>query len=238
MKDYIMDAYVRRARLHPALIVALPGALAVLAWFPDASVTGGMLWSLVAWCGGTTLIAQVARDAGKGKEPGLYALWDGKPTTQLLRHSNSANRILLGRRHDKLRTLLPEIHIPTAGEELADPARADETYEACVQFLRDNTRPRDQFPLVFESNCEYGFRRNLWGMKPVGVALAVGSAIAIAARIYTEAGSSIEPEPIRVVSMGVVIVLVAGWLFWFTPAWVKTTADAYAERLLGALEKL
>ena len=238
MKNYIMDPYVRRARLQPALIVALPLALAVLTWFPDVSVTVGTVWSLVAWCGGTTLIAQVARDAGKGKEPGLYALWGGKPTTRLLQHVKSANRVLLGRRHDKLRALLPEVHIPTAEEEVADPARAVETYEACVQFLRDNTRPHEQFPLVFEANCEYGFRRNLWGMKPIGVALAVGSAIAIAARSYLEADSIIEPEPVRIVSMGVVVVLVAGWVLWFTPSWVKLTADAYAERLLGALEKL
>ena len=180
IKDYIMDPYVRSARLQPALLVALPVALGILAWFPDASVITGPLWGLVAWCGGTALVAQVARDAGKAKEPSLFARWGGAPAIRLLRHRSSANRVVLRRRHHKLRGLLPDVHIPTEEEEAADPARADETYEACVQFLRDSTRPREQFSLVFQANCEYGFRRNFWGMKPLGVALAVGSAVAIA----------------------------------------------------------
>ena len=238
IKDYIMDPYVRSARLQPALLVALPVALGILAWFPEASVIAGPLWGLVAWCGGTALVAQIARDAGKAKEPSLFARWDGTPATRLLRHRSSANRVLLRRRHHKLRGLLADVHIPTAEEEVADPARADETYEACVQFLRDSTRPRQDFPLVFQANCEYGFRRNFWGMKPLGVALAVGSAAAIAARLYLDVRSNVVLEPTRVVSMCVVGVLAAGWLLWFTPSWVRLTADAYAERLLGALEKL
>ena len=135
------------------------------------------------------------RDAGKAKEPGLFTRWGGAPATRLLRHRSSANRVLLRRRHHKLRGLLPDVHIPTVEEEVADPARADETYEACVQFLRDSTRPREQFPMVFQANCEYGFRRNFWGMKPLGVALAVGSAVAIAARLYLDLRSNVVLEP-------------------------------------------
>ena len=238
MKDYLMDPYVRSARLQPALLVALPVALGVLCWYPDASLIAGTLWGLVAWCGGTALIAQVARDAGKSKEPGLYARWGGKPTTRLLRHSNSTNPVLLQRRHDKLRRLLPDTHIPTAQEETADPARADLSYDACIQFLRDSTRSRERFPLVFQANFEYGFRRNFWGMKPLGVTLAIASAIAIGARLYLDVHLDLAPESTHAVSMGVVGVLGAGWLFWFTPTWVRLTADAYAERLLGALEEL
>ena len=238
MKDYLMDPYVRSARLQPALLVALPVALGVLSWIPDASVITGTLWGLVAWCGGAALIAQVARDAGKRKEPGLYTRWGGKPTTRLLRHVNSGNPVLLRRRHDKLRRLLPDTHIPTAEDEVADPAGADQGYDACIQFLRDSTRARDRFPLIFQANCEYGFRRNFWGMKPLGATFAIVSAIAIGARLYLDLRLNVGPEPIRVVGMGVVVVLGAGWLFWFTPSWVRLTADAYAERLLGSLEDL
>lgn len=238
MKDYLMDPYVRSARLQPALLVALPVALGVLCWYPDASVIAGTLWGLVAWCGGTALVAQVARDAGKRKEVGLYACWGGKPTTRLLRHTDSDNPVLLQRRHDKLRRLVPDTRIPTAEGEVADPVQADQAYDACIQFLRDSTRSRERFPLVFQANCEYGFRRNFWGMKPLGVTLAIASAIAIGARLYLDFRLELGPEPTRVVSAGVAVVLGVGWLFWFTPSWVRLTADAYAERLLGALEEL
>ena len=238
MKDYLMDPYVRGARLQPALLVALPVALGVLCWFPDASVFAGTLWGLVAWCGGTALIAQVARDAGKRKETDLYARWGGKPTTRLLRHNDSDNPVLLQRRHDKLRRLLPDTRIPTAEEEVADPVRADQSYDACIHFLRNSTRSRERFPLVFQANCDYGFRRNLWGMKPLGATLAIASALAIGARLYLDVHLDIGLEPARLVSAGVTLVLGVGWLFWFTASWVQLTADAYAERLLGALEEL
>ena len=85
MKSYFMDPYVRRARPQLALLVALPVALAVLAGFPAESAVASAVWSLVVWSGGTTLIAHAARDPGKAREPKLFALWGGKPTTRLAR---------------------------------------------------------------------------------------------------------------------------------------------------------
>jgi hypothetical protein len=40
-------------------------------------------------------------------------------------------------------------------------------------------------------------------------------------------------------AVGVINFLVLlAWIFWITPNWVKLTADAYADRLLGALSSL
>lgn len=237
MKEYFLDPYVRRARLHPALLVALPAALAVLAWFPSEAAAAGVVWSVIVWSGGTALIAQVARDLGKAKEPKLFALWGGKPTTRMLRHRHFPNRVLLDHRHRKLAALLPGIRIPSAAEETADPSTADNVYEACTTFLLEKTRRRDQFPLVFEANCEYGFRRNLWGMKVVALPLALGSAAAVGVLWYQRAAGS-SPDAVSVAAGVAILLLLVGWIVWFTPNWVRTTADAFAERLLGALENL
>lgn len=238
MKNYFLDPYVRRARLQPALLVALPVALAVFAWFPSEATVAGAVWSLVVWSGGTALIAQMARGPGRAKEPKLFALWRGKPTTRLLRHRDSRNRVLLEHRHNKLCALLPNVSIPSAAEEAADPAAADAAYETCTVFLLEKTRSREHFPLVFEANCDYGFRRNLWGMKPLAVLLATASAVAIGTLLYQDIAAGIRPQPVAVAGGAVVFALVVGWIGWFTPAWVKITADAFAERLLGALENL
>lgn len=238
MKEYFLDPYVRRARLHPALLVALPAALAVLVWFPTEAVAASAVWSVIVWSGGTALIAQVARDLGKAKEPQLFALWGGKPTTRLLHHRDSPNRVLLEHRHRKLATLLPAIRIPSAAEETADPSAADNIYETCTAFLLEKTRRRDQFPLVFEANCEYGFRRNLWGMKAVALPLALASAAAASVRSYQRISAGSSPDAVSVAAGVVILLLLVGWIVWFTPNWVRTTADAFAERLLGALENL
>jgi hypothetical protein len=234
----LSNAYVRRARLQPAMLVALPLGLATLAWSPGGVVGWSLVWSLFVFCGGTALMAQVARDRGKKKEPELFRSWGGKPTTRLLRHRDAPNKTLLGRRHQKLQRLVKGVKIPSVDEELADPGMADEVYEACTAFLLEKTRKKAEFPLVFEENCNYGFRRNLWGMKPLGASIALLGTLAVALLLILNHRSGVSPSPIVLVCAVLNLLLLLGWLIWFTPDWVRLAADAYAERLLAACEKL
>lgn len=234
----IKQPYVRRARLEPALIVALPLPVAILVWFPGGILGWGTLWSLIAWCGGTALLAQIARDNGKRKEPFLYQAWGGKPTTRMLRHRDAANKALLQRRHQKLQSVVPGIQIPTAAQEAADPEGADDTYDACTAFLLEKTRDTKKFSLLFEENCNYGFRRNLWGMKPMGIAVSFTGVVGVAVLAANGLLQATPPSPFTLVCGMVNGLLFFGWVWWITPAWVRLTADAYAERLLAACEIL
>lgn len=234
----LTNTYSRRARLRPAMIIALPLALATLAWFPKGILGWGTFWSLFVWCGGTALAAQVARDAGKRKEPELFRRWGGKPTTRLLRHRDSPNKIVLERRHRKLGVLLGGVAMPTTAGEASDPDNADHIYDACTALLLERTRDRKKYELLFEENCNYGFRRNLWGMKPLGVITSVAGVLSVAALITTDLRATIRPTPLAVVCGAIDLILLVGWLVWFTPEWVRIPADAYAERLLSACETL
>ncbi len=234
----ISNSYTRRARLQPAMLVALPLGLATLAWSPGGVAGWGLVWSLFVFCGGTALMAQVARDQGKKKEPALFRSWGGKPTTRLLRHRDAPNKILLSRRHQKLQRLVKGVKISTADEEMANLGMADDAYDACTAFLLEKTRKKDEFPLVFEENCNYGFRRNLWGMKPLGITTSLAGTAAIALLIGLNHRNGVGPSPIVLVCAVLNLFLLFGWLIWFTPNWVRITADAYAERLLAACEKL
>lgn len=234
----LSDTYVRRARLQPAMLVALPLALVVLAFSPSGLAGWGVLLSLFVWCGGTALLAQVARDRGKSKEPELHRAWGGRPTTRFLRHGNAPNKVLLSRRHKRLQLIVSGVRIPTADEERADPEGADQVYEACTAFLLEKTRSKEHFPLIFEENCSYGFRRNLWGLKPLGLLSSTAALAAIAVLFVRSYRTGTVPAPLCFVSAGMTAVLLLGWLTWFTPSWVKIAADAYAERLLAACENL
>jgi hypothetical protein len=241
LRDKLMlDKYTRHARLAPALIVALPLALATFAWFPDELTGQGFLWGLLVGGGATALLAQVSRDRGKRKEPDLFERWDGMPTTRFLRHRDAPNKVTLRRYHNKLEAAISDISMPSASEERADPSRADQTYETCVSFLREHARNRDEEPcrLVFEENCNYGFRRNLWGMKPMGISIASAGLIAVGIRA---AFTLMEGSVLHVTTLipaGAILVLLVGWTVWFTPEWVKDAAEAYAERLLATIEIL
>ena len=234
-----LDKYTVQARLLSALLVALPIGLATVAWFPDGVMGWGVVWGLVTWSGGTLLLAQFGRDAGKQKEPKLFESWGGKPTTRMLRHHDTTNAIMLERRHKKLKSLMRGVKLPTPEEEAADPRAADEVYEACGAFLREKTRDSKKFRLVFEENCNYGFRRNIWGMKPIGLAMtALGLAAIVAVPFLEPAARSEERLGLGAVTAGIDLFLVLGWLFVIKPGWVRLAAEAYAERLLEACERL
>ncbi len=233
------DEYERRARLTPALLVVLPLALATVAWFPTRFAGWAVFWAIVVGCGGTVLLAQLARDRGRQRQRKLFQSWGGSPTVLLLRHREASNKTTLMRWHRKLREMLPDVQVPSAEDELADPTQADEVYEAFGVLLREKTRDRTKFPLVFEENCNYGFRRNLWGMKSLGITGAIIGVVAIAVLLLlnTRVRQDSTP-PVAYVAGALDALLLIVWTALVTPAWVKTAADAYAMRLLSSCDHL
>ena len=236
---YIPDEYTRKARLYPVLIVALPLIVLAAALFPDGIPGGKMLSSLFMLCGGSMLFAQVGRDLGKRKEPWLFDLWGGKPTTRMLRHRDASNTEQLSVRHEALAHLCTPVRIPTAEEERVDSMRADKIYETCVGMLIERTRDKEKFHLLFEENCNYGFRRNLWGMKPLGITVSVVRLcviVILGLSMSLAADRQVTPDLYVYGIMSAIMLLM--WIRWITPQWVRVPGDAYAERLLGTIEVL
>jgi hypothetical protein len=237
--DFPLDRYTYQARLLPALITFTPLGFAVAVWFPGETSTWNWLGTLFISLGLAALLSQLGRDLGKRKESWLFQQWGQTPTTKVLSHRLSRlNSITLKRYHSKLQTLLPELKIPTASEEAQSPSTANRIYDSCVHFLREKTRDRKQFPIVFAENINYGFRRNLWALKAFGVPSSLsGIASCGLAIIHRWRGN---PSGLLLSIVGAVIsaVLLFLWLAVFNPDWVHIAADAYAERLLGSLENL
>jgi len=236
----IFDAYNIRARLAPMLLVLLPAALAGISWFPPEAK-----WqAAIAGVGGTlafgVLFAEMGRDLGKKKEQHLYKFWGGKPSTQLLSfRASNLNSLTLKRYHDILQRVRPDLRLPASEEaELADTASADKVYESCGDFLRRETRDKTKFPLLFEANISYGFRRNLWAMKPAAMGIGVISGAGCVIRAYTLAVSSGSAMPIPTISSVLILLLLVWWAARISPSWVKPIAFAYAEQLLEACQSL
>ncbi len=237
--DQGFDVYTRRARLTPALITILPMTWSLLLILPGELTVLGGLGSLIICCGGTALLVQIARDRGKHQENRLFARWDGKPTTVLLRHHNNPNPTRLHRRHRQLQSLVTDLRIPDASSEQADPIAADEVYEMYVKYLRDHTRDRDKFHLVFDENCNYGFHRNLWGLKRYAIGLALsGTAITGGLLIAQHYGWRSCNIPLAITLTALNFFLLLLWSFWVTPDRVKNAAYQYAKCLLDTCDQL
>jgi hypothetical protein len=232
--EALLDSYTRRARLQPAFLAILPIAIAVLVWFPKDLTEWGIFAALLTSAGGTALLARLVRDRGKRIEPKLFKLWGGKPTTVALRHRSTGNSVLLERRHRQLGRITG-IYVPRAFEENADPDGADATYDTCITALIERTRDRKRFPLLFEENCNYGFWRNLLGLRPIGFCTSLLGTIAIAFLVYRQ-GLVLNFK--TAIGGSINLALFLSWLFLIRQHAVRMAAESYRDRLLGTCEEL
>lgn len=235
----VSDTYERKARLYPALLLVAPVAVASIAIFSSRisavqSFTGALLV-----LGGAFLFAQLARDAGKKGEMILFAKWDGQPSVAIFRHRDARiNAVTKLRYHKKLASLVKEAKAPSIESESKYPADADSVYSAWSHYLRVHTRDTKKFSLLFHENISYGYRRNIWGLRPVGTALASLSLVACIVRAVSLFQSvGVVDEALLGASL-FALILLALWVFRFTADWVKIPADAYAARLAESTEVL
>lgn len=232
----LFDHYSFRARLQPALLTLLPAALAVFAWTGPGARWVSALWTLFGTAGGTFFLANVVRNRGRELEPALWSSWGGPPTTQLLRHTGPANPLLRERWHKQLSQVLGK-RFPTQQQEAVDSAGADDLYGAATRLLIDRTRDTKVYPLVYKENILYGFCRNLYGMKPTGVAVSLlGIVGSCGAWVWFWKFGTSQTAPFACAAGSAVLLI--WWLTIVKSSWVKQPALAYAERLLESTEKL
>ena len=229
------DVYSLRARTLPMFIALFPLATICAAWTPGVlSLATGAAGATVL--GGASFFAsQLARNAGKRREPYLWRLWGGSPTTQLLRHRDGGLNPHQKDRYHAILRRLGEV-VPTAQEEREDPRAADQRYDSCTRRLISLTRKQERFPLVFKENINFGFWRNLWALKPMGVTLALLALALCAAQVWPT-GPFPFAEP-GLVGGGIDVAILLVWIFWVSPDAVRIPAKAYAERLLEACTEL
>ena len=201
------------------------------AFIPSLRSLGGIAGGAIIESAFLFLIARIARDRGKRIQDRLYTKWGGKPTTAMLRHSDQRLDPITKDRYK--RTLAKSFNesFPTQQEESADPRGADQIYDSAVKALIEKRRGKT-YRLVFAENCNFGFVRNLLGLKPIGLCIsALGFGVGIVL-IWHHAAKIPNPSYIPLaVSVGVAFLLL-----FVTEASARRTAEAYAEVLLRTCE--
>lgn len=233
-----LDGYTFKARYLPAFVVIMPAWLAFALWFPPEKILEGVLASAAVTVTLGALLAQVGRDAGKKRQQALFKEWGGSPSLRALAYRYGViNPVTLARCHAALNKLVPSLNLPaTKAEEAADWKASKAKYESAGDYLRAATRDKEKFRLVYAENVNYGFRRNLWGMKPAGIAiaiLAICSTALHACRHYLTNGGV---EGLDVASLLVCVIMLTLWVTRFTKSWVRVMADEYASQLVAAAD--
>lgn len=163
----VFDPYNRRARVYPAVIAIVPIILSLVVLFSwdgfsvrNGFASAGVLVILYA-------LSDIARRRGKRIEPKLFAWLGGVPSERVLRCGDDTLDELSKERY---RAFLAEKlgrQPPGADEETSEPGAANVFYKAAGNWLRERTRDKDKFDILFYENISYGFRRNLLGLKSI-----------------------------------------------------------------------
>src|SRR4051812_35740763 len=89
---HFLDAYERKARLLPAMIVDLPLPVAAMAITSSTAPRYASLgWGVGLWASVLAGLAYMARAAGQRLERRLWASWGGPPATRWLRPWDAAH---------------------------------------------------------------------------------------------------------------------------------------------------
>lgn len=232
----MLDAYERRARLQPALIAASPLGLAVVAAGLAQHPVVDVLAAGALEVGATFILADLARRRGRAIEPDLWASWGGPPTTMALRHDGPTARERLGLAHAGLCRLVDGVDLPSAQDENDDPAGAIGRYEAATEAARNLLRADPLGVIIAAENRNYGFHRNLLGLRLVGslissFCLVAASIIGVAAAIT---GHGDAARRAAAAAFGAAAIL-GFWRLYVTPERVRWAADRYADAFIGAL---
>ena len=233
--EQITDRYQRVARLLPGLIVVLPVSVQVVSSIPLVLNLWGKLGALLVASGLPFAVAQAVRDRGRRLENELFAAWGGRPTEAMLSWSGSSTKASIRRRHALIEQHLG-IALPDQAAENNDPDGALAMYEVAVGALRERTRDRAMFPLLFHELINYGFRRNLLSLRSAGVTLTLLSAIATVTLSWTGLVPLGWKQQSALVAFD--CLWIAGWLRIVTSEWVRGAAETYARQLLDSLETI
>jgi nucleoside phosphorylase len=228
----VIDGYSIQARLTPLLISALPLLILGSVALPQLAVSERVvvLGLMVALC---PLFDQLARIRGRRSQSRTFEAWGGRPTTQILRWRGSESLVIQTRRHEAIERVTGT-RLPTAAEEEADPDTADQAYEAAVRMLRTLTA---EIRLVQAENRNYGFRRNLYGLRPWGY-LAILIGFLILGLWAWLSPSAMTELPVLGILAGVNLAQLAFLVAVVGEPWMREAAWTYAECLIDQVDRL
>ena len=234
----LLDPYDRKARLYPALLVMLVPVTTATLVAPVFSSQFAGLASLAVALGGLMLLSSLGREWGKRKEPQLFQEWGGTPTTlMLLRATTNLDHVTLDRYQRILETKIAGLKFLDPSNEAAEQPKAAAICESAVKWLREATRDSKKFALIFAENTNYGFRRNLLGVRPLAIVMCAVTLLATAFHSWLTSAGNL--SAITSQSWSSVVVACIGIVVWggvVNAEFVKTTAFAYASALLAACD--
>lgn len=239
-----IDVYALKTRVLPLIFAVAPLLVVGTFLIPSLSGVQSKVVGSLLGCALLFLLDQLGRDRGKAIEPSLFREWGGKPSVAMLRHRDGR---IDGQTKTRWRTFLESkargLVLATVAEEASSPARADEGYESATEWLLARTRDSVQFRLLHAENANYGFRRNLLGLRTYALGMDAMCFVVLLAWWWLNGGleSASELETLGIeffVCLVAVLAHLGVVLGVVRSNWVRVVAEEYGHRLLACCDDL
>lgn len=223
-----LDAYEVRARFAPAVGAVVPIVTLLVVGF---GVDGE--WVLALFTASVpvvvaVLVASLAREAGVSVQQRLWGADGISPVVELLRWRGGSSHVETEARHDVVRRATG-MTLPDEAAERDDPDEADGHYRLAQTELRRATAGGIH-PSLRRAVIQYGFVRNLRGLRPVCLTSA---AVAIVGGVWIMV---VDTERwFAGLAVGAVAIACAAIVWWLIDDnAVRSSGDTYAHALLDA----
>lgn len=230
--------YEIKARLFPALLLLAPFLFTVLTWYPELISLGSSILVIVFFIITLFFLAKYCREMGVKKQDKLLKEWGAFPSILILRHRDPViDPVTKSRYHSFLQEKVKGVQLPTSNEEIENPEYYDIQYKSAIKWLLEYTRDSHKYSLLQQDNINYGFSRNMLGVKSLGILLTILAVGVNIYGIYNEYGFDSLMFPLVIwISLLTNIGFFLFWLLFVNENWVKSTSYAYARTLLACCE--
>ena len=222
-----------------------------LSHYPGARLVGGMAPMFAKgselWIGyrffSEDAFAWARRSAGSASRVIVLFFADTKyqfRTDLPPRHSDPR---LVAATKNRYRTFLeravPDLTLASPEIEQRHPQEADDGYQSATDWLLTQTRGQERFALLFRENINYGFRRNVWALRPWAFGLEAITLAVIAAIALNSWTGDLQTLSIAWwASLGAIVLHAFFFALKIRKAWVRLAAEAFAQQLLAACDVL
>jgi hypothetical protein len=226
----ILNAYELRARVVPAIAVALPLGITLYTILSISQQTSSQLYQFVT--SGVVLLVLVylfsfvVRHNGKKVEPKLWLSWGGPPSTRVMRWRDSTIGENIKQQIHTATERICGVKLSSKEEEAKDAQMADSLIMEAFSLVKAFVRKYNPEGLWDVQNAEYGFHRNLTGCRWLWLIFSLIGTLTCGVLWYIYRDNTLL---IGLVLNFLLLIsaLILGWSL--LPKFAKASADRYAE---------
>lgn len=211
------DTYSVIARLTPAVILLTPIGIAIWTTYPEGwpSIPSQVYFLIVPVF--SFPLSVFVRTKGKKVQKKLWMKWGGSPLAiALIASRDKTTDTVTNRAVVRLNELFPDT---------IQPDSSVSEYEAVTSLVAAYTTEIGT-RVVASENQAYGFYRNSYGIRPMGIVVSAGCFLGLGLAVFPPRQSEIW------LALGVSGVALAWWTFGVKESIVREAGDRYANAVV------